>query len=195
MKARQPPNSVMSRAPTSPSGSTRKPLGVVPSASFSVPMHSGEGMPATNRPNPSGGKAQTSASAQAASAGHLPGRGACIPKWCWRCGKTRRPAPKARHSAAWRSDAHPPPQSRSGQGQKVRALCAALWCGLPSQAATWGALWRIPPTPAKNRAPSAARPRSVPRLPISVSPAGRLSLRNGPGTARAAMSSRLTKLV
>lgn len=46
--ARQPPNEVMSSAPSVAYASQRKPLTVRPSASVTVPMPSGGGMAATN---------------------------------------------------------------------------------------------------------------------------------------------------
>lgn len=60
--ARQPPKLEISSAPAMASASTRKPCTVVPSASFSVPIDSGAGTPATKRPKPSADIAQVSTS-------------------------------------------------------------------------------------------------------------------------------------
>lgn len=59
-QARHPPNSVMSCAPAMPMGSQMKPHTRDPSASSSVPMPSGAGMPATKEPNRLAGISQTS---------------------------------------------------------------------------------------------------------------------------------------
>lgn len=53
MKVRQPPNSVMSRAPARARGSATKPLTVVPSSSVTVPMASGAGTSAVKLPKAS----------------------------------------------------------------------------------------------------------------------------------------------
>src|SRR4029077_20178493 len=62
MKARQPPKLEMSRAPATPSASTRKPLTLRPSPSSSVPIDNGGGTAATKRPNALSDSAQTSTS-------------------------------------------------------------------------------------------------------------------------------------
>src|SRR5262249_39330819 len=60
--ARQPPNAEMSRAPSMPAASTRKPFTSLPSARRMVPIESGGGIAATNLPKADGDSAQTSIS-------------------------------------------------------------------------------------------------------------------------------------
>jgi len=59
--ARHPPKREMSVAPATPSGSTKKPLTLDPSASRTVPIVKGDGTFATKAPKAAGSSAQTSA--------------------------------------------------------------------------------------------------------------------------------------
>jgi predicted nucleic acid-binding protein len=61
-QARQPPNPLMSRAPSSPLASQMKPGTSLPSASSVRPMPSGAGMAATKLPKAVAGSSQTSTS-------------------------------------------------------------------------------------------------------------------------------------
>ncbi len=82
MNARQPPNEVMSRAPSTAAASTRKPLTPEPSARRTVPIDNGDGIAATNAPNAFVGNAHTSIAIAAppASTRSMPGFGGTVPR-------------------------------------------------------------------------------------------------------------------
>ena len=80
MKARQPPNSVMSRASARAQGSQIKPLTLRPSASNRLPMPSGAGISATNSPKRAIGMSHSSTMiARPLSALASPGLGGTVP--------------------------------------------------------------------------------------------------------------------
>ena len=175
----------------------RKPFNAVPSASFSVPMPSGAGIAATNSPKPDGGSAQTSMSIAAPSSA------------------TRtRPGPRRRSAAARRSGSglrlgrstKMPPRAVSSRLSAMPERCAPRTANptvpgwrpagrsVGSGSGHAGRADRHAGLPCSLSASAASR-ASRPAGAISVTPAGRPSGRNGPGTAMAQRSSRLTKLV
>ena len=82
MKARQPPNAEMSRAPSMAAGSTRKPFTPEPSASRIVPIDSGGGIAATNFPNAAADSAHSSSwidDPEPALTRSMPGFGGVVP--------------------------------------------------------------------------------------------------------------------
>ena len=152
--------------------------------------------------------------------GRRPRPAAPTPRWRWRgpCPPPRAPGPdapagrraarRARRTARCRPRAgRVPPAARSSWFSAMPDRCAPTTASSQragrrrrrqaAAAAAADARWRRSSSAdaAWKTRPRLASAASRPRGPISVMPAARPSLRNGPGTAMAARSSRLTKLV